>query len=608
MKNGLIAYTILALSLCGGPASGRLKEEAPDSISSKSAGKADSLETQNKRNALGRLLSDHLLAAKIDTAQVGQRSVRSEDQYMAYKGRFIRKIEIYRYNIFSDTEVGSKSPGGNPLIRAIEWTHIDTRRSKVASYLLFRKGDPVDPQAISDSERILRETSFIHEANIRLVPVEGSADSVDVQVLTRDVWSLGVNVTFITKDKYRARLFEKNFLGYGHTIRWETALDFDRDRLADHAFYYGATNIFGTFIDGEVRIVDAAAYNQNRWRLNRPYISPRINWIGGASLDGMDDFDENLLKTRKWNREDAWIGRSIPVGKRIAGGSGRMRLIPAVRVTRTDYQVRPPVGQDLNRSFYDRTVYLGSISLTERAFQKTRLVFSFGRTEDIPYGFLASLTGGVGASEFFNRPYAAVDLAYADFFGSSAYYTVRCAVGSYARNDRPEDGTFSLRLGSFTSLLPGWHAVARNFFVIDYIYGFNRLPSDEIALDQPTGDLAGLSRTGIEGHERLILKWEGVLFADWDWYGFRFASFGYAQSGQAGPEWDSFVHGKYYFSLGGGFRAHNERLIFDAYEIRFMFHPVVPEGADTSWLKFEAVKNLSIPFLSPSAPRVVAYE
>ncbi len=568
----------------------------------------DSLQAQVERNSLGRLLSDYIFTTRLDPASVGTGAVKSEDPYLPYLGKFIRHIEIYRFNVFSDTEVGADNPDVPGFIRVIEWIHIDTRMSKIAAFLLFEEGDPVDPYALSDSERLLRETAFIQDALVRIVPVEGSADSVDVQVLTRDVWSLGVNASAITVDRYRLKFYERNLAGYGHTIEWEASLDFSRDRLADHTIFYRAPNIYGTFVDGEVRLVDAVAYRHNKLGLSRGYVSPEIKWIGAVFVEGMDDLDEDPAKVRKWDRQDLWLGRSIRIGRGYTEEGSRTRIILSARSTRTDYHVRPPVGTDLNRGYHDRTAFLGSVDLTRRSFRKMRMVFSFGRTEDIPYGFLATVTGGPSVAEFFTRPYASIDFAYAGFYGSSGYFAARGAIGSYARNGRTEDGTFSLTLGAFSSLLPFWRSVARHFFVVDYIHGYNRLPNDNVDLEEPRGGLRGLSNTGIEGKERLTLSWEGILFADWDWYGFRFASFGYAEAGQAGPEWNSFLDEKYYLSLGGGFRVHNERLIFDAYEARFMFHPVVPEGADTEWFRFEAVRNFRIPFLSPGAPRVLKYE
>lgn len=589
-------------------ADGPYADQVYDTISAKSEEKMDSLQVQMERNSLGGLLSDYIFTTRLDPASVGTGAVKSEDPYLPYLGKFIRHIEIFRYNILSDTEVGTAYPDGPGLVRAIDRIHIDTRESKIAAFLLFEEGDPVNPYALSDTERLLRETAFIQDAMVRLVPVEGIADSVDVQILTRDVWSLGVNARAITVDRYKLKFYERNLIGYGHTIEWEASLDFSRDRLADHTIFYRAPNIYGTFVDGEVRLVDAVAYKHNKWGLSRGYVSPEIKWTGAVFIEGMDDLDEDPARIRKWDRENFWLGRSIRLGRGYTEEGSRRRVILSARSTRTDYHVRPPVGADLNRGYHDRSVFLGSAALTERSFRKMRMVFSFGRTEDIPYGFLATVTGGTGVSEFFTRPYTSIDLAYAGFCGSSGYFSARAAIGSYYRNDHVEDGTFSLTLGGFSSLLPFWRSVARHFFIVDYIYGYNRLPNDNVDLEEPRGGLRGLSNTGIEGKERLTLSWEGILFADWDLYGFRFASFGYAEAGQAGPEWNSFLDGKYYCSLGGGFRAHNERLIFDAYEARFMFHPVVPEGADTALFRFEAVRNLRIPFLSPGAPRVLKYE
>ena len=608
MKHKAGIYAILILSLCSGTAAGQFTREMPDTISGSSEEKVDSLQAHVQRNSLGGLLADYVFVTKLDTAGVGRGALKSEGPFIPYVGRFIRHVEIYRFNIFSDTEVKAGNPDSPSLVRAIEWIHIDTRVSKIAAFLLFEEGDPVDPYALSDSERLLRETSFIQDARVHVVPVEGSADSVDVRVLTRDVWSIGAKYSWITKDRHRVKLYERNLFGYGQTIEWEGSLDFSRERVVDHTLYYGAANIYGTFIDGSARWVDAVAYRQNFWGLSRGYISPEIKWIGAVSVEGMDDLDENPAKIKKWDRQDIWLGRSIRIGKGYTEEGSRLRLIPAMRIQRTDYHVRPLVGADLNRGYHDRINYLGSVSLTERAFRKMRMVFSFGRTEDIPYGFLATITGAANMDEFYTRPYASLDLAYADFYGSSGYIAARGAIGSYMRNGRTEDGTLSLTFGAFTSLLPAWRSMARHFFVIDYIYGYNKLPTNDVALEEPRGNLRGLSNTGIEGHERLTISWEGMLFADWDWYGFRFASFGYAEAGQCGPKWDSFIDEKYYFSLGGGFRVHNERLIFNAYEVRFMYHPVVPEGADTEWFRFEAVRNLRIPFLSPGAPRILKYE
>ena len=144
MKHKAGIYAILILSLCSGTAAGQFTREIPDTISGSSDEKLDSLQAQVARNSLGKLLDDFVFVTKLDTASVGRGAVKSEDPYIPYLGRFIRHVEIYRFNVFSDTEVGADNPDVPGFIRAIEWIHKDTRISKISSYLLFEEGDPVD--------------------------------------------------------------------------------------------------------------------------------------------------------------------------------------------------------------------------------------------------------------------------------------------------------------------------------------------------------------------------------------------------------------------------------------------------------------------------------
>ena len=65
---------------------------------------------------------------------------------------------------------------------------------------------------------------------------------------------------------------------------------------------------------------------------------------------------------------------------------------------------------DHNRRFHDRTLLLSSVSFTRSNFRKGRLVFGYGQTEDVPYGILATLTGGAEIGEFDTRGYASAEL------------------------------------------------------------------------------------------------------------------------------------------------------------------------------------------------------
>jgi hypothetical protein len=580
-----------------------------DTLSAERLASIDSLEAKLSRNKLGSLLSDFVFAKRpLDDGDV-TRPEKSEEDFIEYRGKFIRKISVLRLNIFGEAVVGTPSPEDPALVRLINRTHIDTREGKIEDFFLMHEGEPLDPFRLADTERLIRNTQYIQDARIEVIPAESSPDSVDLVLLTRDVWSLGINVSVIDLQRYRAKVYERNLLGLGHGLEYEADMDFSDSRQVDHTALYRVSNIEGSFIDGEVKFVDAHHLKWNRWNISRGYVSPEIRYIGALTIEGKESFEEGTEpETRQYDRVDIWIGRTFPLGTRPASDSGRRRLIPAVRVTRTDHHLRPYADADTNRTYHDRTATLASLTLTELSYRTDRLILSYGRTEDVPYGFLAVATGGIESGEFLKRPYTGISLSYGNYTGKGGYLLTRAGIGAYIRNDRAEDGTLSLVFAGFHRLVPLGGGLLRTITYADYILGLNQLPTSQVRLEGNRGQITGLSGTNIRGKQRLVLRLESIYFTPWNWYGFRLALLGWAETGQVGPDWNSFLEEKYYSSLGTGIRVHNERLIFSAYELSFIWIPTAPEGAETDWFRFSAVRSFDIPLLTPGAPRIERYE
>ncbi|MCC5885364.1 MAG: BamA/TamA family outer membrane protein [Gammaproteobacteria bacterium] len=76
----------------------------------------------------------------------------------------------------------------NWLFRLANRFHILTREQTLLEQLQFASGEGYDATALNETERILRERVWLYDA--RVVPVQRCNDSVDVKVVTRDVWSL----------------------------------------------------------------------------------------------------------------------------------------------------------------------------------------------------------------------------------------------------------------------------------------------------------------------------------------------------------------------------------------------------------------------------------
>ena len=96
----------------------------------------------------------------------------------------IGRLIFERQNVFNLDDPKEN----NSLYRFLNRAHIVTRESLVRRQIVIREGDAFDPLRLSESERILRNARFLWDANVRPVAVDGN--TVDVEVATRDVWTL----------------------------------------------------------------------------------------------------------------------------------------------------------------------------------------------------------------------------------------------------------------------------------------------------------------------------------------------------------------------------------------------------------------------------------
>ena len=129
---------------------------------------------------------------------------RSESLFLQFQGKIIRNVRIKKVEVFGP-EVGDTSLlPGTWLERAGNRLHIKTNDGIIWDNVIIKQGDIVDPLIIADNERILRKLSFIYDAKILLSYIPGSRDTVDVLIITKDLWSKGFDV--IIHDLYSGRV------------------------------------------------------------------------------------------------------------------------------------------------------------------------------------------------------------------------------------------------------------------------------------------------------------------------------------------------------------------------------------------------------------------
>ena len=112
------------------------------------------------------------------------------DQELVARGAVIGEVVIRNENIFDIADPREN----NWLFRLANTLHAKTRPWLIRNQLLFRTGDTYDRRVLDESERILRSNRYFYDARIR--PIAFHEGRVDVEVLTRDVWTLRPGISF----------------------------------------------------------------------------------------------------------------------------------------------------------------------------------------------------------------------------------------------------------------------------------------------------------------------------------------------------------------------------------------------------------------------------
>ena len=110
---------------------------------------------------------------------------KNVNPYLLYPGKIIRQVNIQVLDPFGYSVTDSVPKRINLAQKAGNRAHITTRKWIVQNRLLFKANDTINPLALSESERILREAVFVNDARVFISPTP-SRDSVDVNVIVID--------------------------------------------------------------------------------------------------------------------------------------------------------------------------------------------------------------------------------------------------------------------------------------------------------------------------------------------------------------------------------------------------------------------------------------
>lgn len=200
-------------------------------------------------------------------------------------GARIGEIRVAPRNIFD-----TRNPDEDkPLFRLANALHTVTRPEVIRRALLFASGEPVSARVIEETERLLRTNSYVYDVQIRPVAVRDGV--VDIEVATRDTWSIDPGVSFGRAggaNRSALRLREYNLLGTGVALGVARSSTVDR-RTTEYGL--SADRLFGTW--GSVDLAHATSDDGRRYSASviRPFNEIDARWSAGVSMSDDDRLD-----------------------------------------------------------------------------------------------------------------------------------------------------------------------------------------------------------------------------------------------------------------------------------------------------------------------------
>ena len=233
----------------------------------------------------------------------------------------IGTVTIVPRNIF-DTSLPEENAS---LFRLANQLHIRTQPATIGDQLLFHTGETYDARLLEESERILRRTRYLQDANIR--PVAWHDGVVDIEVVTDDVWTLSPGISFGGKGGKNSTGFkieELNLLGLGNQISLGRKSDVDRTSTT---LLYREPQLFGSWWTVTGGYSDNSDGRTEQFSLEHPFYALDTRWATGFTgisddrVDSLYDLGEirdqfgvrerNATVYGGWSRglHDGWTAR-----------------------------------------------------------------------------------------------------------------------------------------------------------------------------------------------------------------------------------------------------------------------------------------------------------
>ena len=219
------------------------------------------------------------------------------------------------------------------------------------------------------------------------------------------------------------------------------------------------------------------------------------------------------------------------------------------------------------------TAVLASLSIFRQDFYKTRFIYGFGRSEDVPEGVDVTITTGWTSRQGRVRGYSGFGIGFNYFTKKQDYYNYTLRLGGYTKNGKYEDIDLLANLDYFSPLKDLGKWKQRTFLTLGFTSQFREVLNEPLFLASNFGLPEHRNDSLFGGNLRAVVRAESVFYSPLSIFSFRFAPFVFGNASWIEGNMPSTISRHLFSSVGGGLRIRNESLIFGTIQLKGFYYP-----------------------------------
>lgn len=518
--------------------------------------------------------------------------IKSEQYFKPFAGKVIRDIYYRRVNVFGPSNIKDTTFSTSmKLVNLANRLHFSSEEWVIRQLLFFRQNDTINPYEMSDNERYLRSRPFIQDARLYIINTGVSPDSVDLLVVTKDVFEYGFDLSRLSSSGIRATISNDNLFGAGQGIRIGGSWSGNDNPPFGSQARYTKTNLLGTFIDfsggyttlNNINTLDSGTYEGTYYlAFDRPLYKSGAKWLGGISFStnysiNMFKRPDTLYRDYRYNILDVWGGYNVLKQDSRDPDSRKPNVAFMIRHFNLMFTRRP--FQEIYQAdplYNNHRFYLGQIVTFRQEFFKTTHFFGFGRTEDIPLGYTASATGGWETWKGRTRGYIGIEGEKFWVTKGKGILSGLLGLSTFFQDGKSEDAVIHAKVEYYSRPFRFGGGKLRQFLYVDYVGNPNNYFYRPININRDMG-IWGYKDVPFGGYQRLNVRSETIYYSPLKVFGFKFNFFTSIQASQLNyRDKDNLFNNPVYTGLGLGLRVRNENLSLNTLRLAANYYPNAP--------------------------------